>query len=476
MRLLGRCLAFLCMVAASHFLSAQTVKTAQAQTQGTPLNTVSEVSTSVTVDAVLLPYNTAKRAFGKEIAHNYAVVSLTISNRDPKQSLIVQSTLLDYSHWLFSGSFAALSGTNAVTADTWQQQNKMSQVASAEVRVVRGQMQDAQLWSLRNWVIRSAVAVGSVAAGLSFVSSNSLFANSVSVYSSDFVPALGVLWPDTTQAHSDLISDIGFRTNHVVPAQSSDIVIAFFPLDRFLTPALKKIYFEAPAAFFNPSEMLLDTKERGELLKPLAASGFISGSTEDEQAKHLTTAIKDFESAAAVLKAKNPNSTDPSVLNPCVQASLPSPLAPDDCTIVDLLNRVSLNTIRVVVGGIMTVDTALVPATISAVTISADTQSSTWASDSKVSGIVAGAFLSGANITVTDSTGAAIGTIAPVTANATDASLPFTLTLSTTVATASKLSFVVTKKAKDGSTNSSAPFSYTVPPPAAAPATTAAPQ
>ena len=168
-----------------------------AQTIGTPLQ-VSTVSYSISIDGVLLPYSIAKHSFGKEVAHNYAVVSVTISNRDPKQALILQSVLLDYGHWLLNGSFSAISRSGVVRTQSWQQQNTQSQVGSAELRTVRNELQDAQQWTARNWTIRSAVAVGSVAAGLSFVSASSYFANSVSVRGSAFVSALGVLWSEVS--------------------------------------------------------------------------------------------------------------------------------------------------------------------------------------------------------------------------------------------------------------------------------------
>jgi hypothetical protein len=316
-------------------LSAQAAVTQPPPAQGVDLPVVSEVSSAVTVDAVLLPYSVAKRAFGKETAQKYAAVSLTVSNRDPKQSLIIHSVFLDYSHWLFSGTFSKLGTVDTVKTASWQQQNTQSEVASAEVRIVRNQLQDAQLWSLRNWVIRSAIAVGTVSAGLSFANSSTYFASSVSAYSADFVPALSVLWPDNTQAQSDLISDIGFRTNHVVPAQSADIVIAFFPIDRFLTPSLKKIYFQAPAAFFNPSEMLLDRKYRGNLLSLLELAGVVTGSDDSANASSISGAVLHYEQAAAIANP-DPVAAEVKPVNPCAVAVPQPPLLPGDCMIVNL--------------------------------------------------------------------------------------------------------------------------------------------
>jgi hypothetical protein len=433
-----------------------------AQTAGAPLTTVSEISTSITVDAVLLPYSVAKRSFGKETARNYAVVHMTISNRDPKQSLILQSALLDYSQWLFNGTFTALSGDGTVRTESYQAQNKQAQVSSTEVRTVRGDLEDAQLWTVRNWVLRSAVAVGSVAAGLTFVNTSSYFAPAVSVYSGAFVPALGTLWPDNTQAETNLISDIGFRTNRVIPANSSDVVIAFFPLDRFLTPQLKKLYFHAPAAFFNPSDLLLDKKESKWIFLRLQQIGIVTGNPEQA----IASAVMHFEGA---YQAENNNPSTKTVTNPCTVSPLPAPLIQNDCVIVSLLNRLSLNNIRLVIGGVMSVNTATVPALVSTVTIANDTLAATWKSGSKLTGTVTGSFFSGASIAIsgTGADGTALpstdfGPLTIDTANASDSSLPFSITLGADIPTGTKLTFVLTKKAGDGSTTTTAPFSYTV--------------
>jgi predicted secreted protein len=93
------------------------------------------------VEAVLIPASVAERIFGKEIAHNYAVIELTVSNTDPNASLVLQSVFLDYSQWILSGlprgdpPWRSLTG-NQRASDPWQ-------VASVESRLVRGELLDA---------------------------------------------------------------------------------------------------------------------------------------------------------------------------------------------------------------------------------------------------------------------------------------------------------------------------------------------
>src|SRR5271157_1661299 len=122
------------------------------------------VAQNVSVESVLLPYEICRRVFGKQVAQNYAAIELTISNRSPTAALIVHSIFIDYSQWAFSGNMY-LSDSNVVASTQqsgskgstqppgpktksryppYQAANNPSQVASAEYRVVRGGLLDAQ--------------------------------------------------------------------------------------------------------------------------------------------------------------------------------------------------------------------------------------------------------------------------------------------------------------------------------------------
>ena len=124
------------------------------------------------MDSVLLPYKVANRIFGGEVADNYAVVQITISNHNPSAGLIIHSALLDYSHWLFSGRFSSIAGDGTVNTTTYQQQNKASQVSSAEARIVRGESLDKQPWTARNIMVHTATIVGTLATGFQFLTTD----------------------------------------------------------------------------------------------------------------------------------------------------------------------------------------------------------------------------------------------------------------------------------------------------------------
>lgn len=476
-----------------------------ADKDGIPVTTVSTLSSTVSVEAMVLPYRVARRTFGKEVASRYAVVSLTVSNRDPRQGVILQSIFLDYSRWLFSGLFAGLTQSGDVPQEQWQTQTKPSQVASAEVRTVRTDFQDAQAWSARNFLIHIATAVGATAGALAFSTASDLFAPSVAAFNGNVVPALGIIWPDNSQAQLNLLNDIGFRTNHVIPAKSADIVIAFFPLERFLTPTLEKIYRDAPAAFFNPSELLFEDESGAarhgflwtksgdpihELMKDIDRMGIIkperclTTSTTTAQCA-LANSLRRYERAYAILKAKaasTPKNQQPP--NPCATITSSSDseslqpaaggkteptdsLSAEDCLNVDLLNRISLNRIRVLVGGIMTVDVSTIPASIASVQIANGNLPSTWAKGSSISGTLTGSFLSGGAIAVEVSSPKAASSpftaVQVDTTAASDSRLPFTATIGgSSIASGTDLLFTVMKTALDKSVTTSSPYSYIV--------------
>jgi hypothetical protein len=358
---------------------AGTTHTAPAKpTDGAPIDAVSTISSSVTVDAVLLPHSITRRLFGAEIAKRFVAVQMTVSNRSSSAGLILHSAFLDYSQWLFSGNFIAPGlASQPVQTTSYQRQNLPSQVASVEARLVRGDLLDAQTWTTRNWFLRAATLVGTAAAGFQFLTTNADALAGISSYGNQLVPALGVLWPDNTQLQLNRISDFGFQNNHVVPKNSSDTIVAFFPLDRFLTPALQKIYMKAPAAFFVPMEMLLDGKSRDLLLKPLQRMNLVS-SDPATASQQVTAALIQYQSCKDTMN--------------CFKS-------PEQLLLIQVLAKVSLNNIRVVIGGTMTVDVNTVPPTLTSITLADSGSTQAWSgTDSVHKGTLIGNFLSDAEI------------------------------------------------------------------------------
>lgn len=486
--------------------------------QTIPLQGASDVNPNVSVDAALLPYSVARRIFGTEIAKRYAVVQLVISNHDQADAMIVQSVLLDYSHWLFSGSFTGLSPALPVGQGLTAQQasNKPSQVASAEARLVRAQLQDAQQWTARNWTVRSAVLIGATAAGFQFLFGES-YSKGSDAFNGNLIPGLQQIWPDASQAQINRISDFGFGTNHVIPKNSSDVIVGFFPLDRFLTPDLQEIFRKAPAAFFNPSEMLVDCTYGPKLLNLLRRAGAIDSAVQPElrqrawnkpcayradpgkdqnkvDARRVGKAILHYEKfkltqatnalADPVEKAKAHEDALAAACNLPEEnrssdgktTSLNDNFNSGDCLLLTLLDKVSLNHIRVVASGIMTVDVNRVPAVLSDIKFDGDPKSAAFWTGPKGSNaapvhkaVLIGTFLAGGRINIRASGAGKELSASPLDnlnvdlGNSDETHLAFSYALPADVAPGVSLAFTVTKFAKDGSNTTSAPLTFTVP-------------
>jgi hypothetical protein len=440
----------------------------QATKQGFPLTTTTTVTGSVSVEAVLIPPAVAKHVFGKTVADNYAVIALTISNRSAEATLIVHSIFIDYSRWILSGSSnadsceesspqpvkpgsdsqvpapeapktppAAQSNSSAIHVkcnppQSWQAETTPSQIASAESRIVRGQLLDRQPWTTRNWVIRALQAAGSIAQAYTFTLSASHAIQSIGAFNGQIVPAAETFWPDSTIGQMNRISDMGFQVNKVIPKESSDIVVSFFPIDRFLTPGLKKLFISSPAIFFAPYSMILDKTAR------------------DKLAPLITPLFDSPEDAKAFMR------------------KLPSAAVSSDkqtVSVMNFLNQASLNTVRVIVGGAMTIDVNNVPPAIDSVDIPASGGVSTadlLGKAGDVQGTIKGSFLTGGQPAIVEAGQLDISSVTAVTDGSTD----------------KQLNFKMTKKNAQGATVESPTFDYQIPaaPPKSVAPSAAAPE
>ena len=421
---------------------------------GIALSADNQVSNSISVDPLLVPASVAKRVFGKEVSTHYAVVQLTISNHNQNAALILHSILLDYHHWLFSNNFQGpFSLNDNISLSTFQQDSNPFQIASAEARTVRGELQDAQVWTRRNTFIRALSLVATVASGYQFLTTSTNYLQGIGAFGNQFVPAVAAFWPDNTQAQIDRLSDYGFQTNHVIAKASSDIVYAFFPIDTFITPTLRKDFINSPAVFFVPGEMLLDPKYSHTLANILRSTGLAESTASD------TATIKLVSDALAHYEiARSPAAASASDAHATIPVS--SPLTDGDKVILSVLQRASLNNMRIVVGGVMTVDANAIPAILNTVTVADGSVAATWASGSTVTATINGNFLSDGTLAITPTTG--IGQPAIVSKNSTDTTLTFTFPLTAAIASGTTLNFTVTKTATDKSTVVSKPASYTV--------------
>ena len=403
--------------------AVDTQKLQDAKAEGFNMPADLPVTGNTTVEAVLLPAAVSKGLFGKAIAKQYAVIELTISNKSQDAALIVTSVFIDYSEWLLSGSAKALaaSGLSAPQANppaTFLSATA-NQVASVEYRIVRGEALDAQAWTARNWSMRLLQFFGVIATGSDFAFTEVGILKSIGAYTGQVIPAAQVLWPDGTVAQVDRISDFGFHTNKVIPKQASDIVVAFFPLDRFITPGLKKLFLRSPALFFVPAAALVDQDVRSQMI------GILQRLLGPEQ-------VRKDDSVEALLS---------------------------NSKIKGLLDGISLNKVRVKVSGILSVDVDTVPAKIDSVTF--DNPAAPWDGTHPITGVLQGSLLSNGQPVIDEANQYGITTVA-APGQASSNQLPFTLHLLRPVPMGAVLHFHVIK-AKDPRPIDSAAVGITVP-------------
>lgn len=396
------------------------------------------VSGNVTVEAVLLPASVSKALFGKAISNQYAVIELSISNKSRDAALIVHSIFIDYSEWLLSGTPKAMaaagfpgqstpgpSAANPQTAEPGTLQSFQSatanQLASVEYRIARGEALDAQSWTSRNWTMRLLQFLGVLATGSEFAFKETGIVKSIGAFTGQLVPAAQVLWPDGTVAQLDRISDFGFRTNKVIPKEASDIVVAFFPLDRFVTPELKKLFLASPAVFFVPAAALVDKTVRVQIISVL-------------------------QRLVGAAQVRPDDSVEALLLNSKIKG---------------LLDGISLSKIRVKVGGILSVDVDTVPARIA--TVKFDDPTARWNGTHPITGVIQGSLLLNGQPEIDESKQYGITVDTPADQFSSD-QLRFTLHLSGTVAAGTVLHFHVIK-AKYPRTVDSGPAQITVPGP-----------
>jgi hypothetical protein len=487
--------------------AAATTAVDDAAKKGFPLTSSStDVTGNVSVEATLIPAKVATTVFGKEVANNYAVIALTISNRSSDDSFIVHTIFIDYSQWLLSGSSELASqvlclenevaSSGAKPSDTgtangesgdnqkdkkkcsgnllrsWQQQTWPNQISTVETRIVRGELLDRQPWTTRNWVLRALQGAGSVAAGFTFITNNQNWIRGIGAYNAHFIPAAQNFWPDATVGQMNRISDVGFQVNKVIAKQSSDIVVAFFPIDRFLSPGLRQVFLQAPAVFFSPYAMLLDPKRPklvDKILNPILsqAAGTDEKDTCREKDKSLCERNKFLGHLPAIaahvcdkLAAKK-NPANAAATDPLIDSLTDSEKKDllKACQIASLLDRTSLNTVRVIVGGTMTVDVNKVPPQITDIQIDQDKDGTAkWKKGDTLTGVIRGSFLSGATPSITKPEN--MLQAAAVGKDSTDTELHITVTPSQDLgADTTTLTFQVSKKS-DGTAVTSGSRDY----------------
>lgn len=452
----------------------------QAAARGTQLETQITVTRNVTAQAVLIPKQDARRIFGKEIAENYAVIELNIGNKSSDAALIIHGIFIDYSDWALrgggpslargprqNGALSAAEHAARQTSEPFQASTIASQVASEEYRIVRGQLQNAQMYSTRNWTMRLLTFAGSLASATTFPFNERGVLKSFNVFSGVFVPGLREAWPDATVEQINRVSDFGYQANKVIPRQGAEVVVCFFPIDRFLTPGFKRLFKKSPALFFAPLQMLMDKEIRKDVEKAFGEDLGIPGLQINNLNKALPcylsisenlfdadTCIEEY-GLEMVMERHAAGDTDVPRLKFKQNATPKQRENADLFRALNFIDQVSLNRVRVTVDGVMTVDTTNVAAKIDDVRFDSvlncgdDKAPCFWASAAANGGVrtgtLPGSYLTGGSVSIAEAGDLGITEVKTLADNSNDQTLRFSFKLTKPVPPDTPLHFVVSK-------------------------------
>jgi hypothetical protein len=481
------------------------------------------VNENVRAQAVLIPFKDAKRIFGREIASNYAVIQLVVGNKSNDASLIIHGIFIDYRYWPLSGSDALSFDANDRVIRSrdkpFQTATNPHQIASEEYRVVRGQLLEAQNWTWRTLSLRLLTFAGGFAGatGYAFNARDNKF---IAAFNGNVPSGFATLFPDPTLEQLKHVDDFGYHANKLVPQHDSEIIICFFPIDRFLTPGFRRLYLKSPALFFAPLLMLADTKIQPDVTAVLGARfGTISLSDLKDVLPCYMSVKKYLSEPAGTVKTLSQSETDqtkpngsssdqtkPSDKNQPAASLLPNmdEYAYEDCLttfgfhkskdgpftldtsdatsmkafklfeILDYIGEMSLNKVTVVVDGVMAVDTSGITPKIDGVDFDPvancgdDHMPCFWTDTSVDSGVrkgkVRGSYLTGGQIKVQEAEDLKITGIKTISEGSSDQVVYFSFKLTQAIADQKQLHFIVSKPAgaKDSKAIDSLPFEYIV--------------
>ncbi len=449
---------------------------------GTKLKVESNVRDNVGVTAVMLTQKAVQRIFGKEIAKTYAVVQLTVSNRSPDMAFVIHSAYIDTSQWALGGGTRGFNGgESGPDPETYRAGSKPNRVASAEARIARGELLDAQQWSARNWTVRLLTVAGSLASGYTFAFHEKGIARGIAAFNGSFVPGVAFAWPDGTVAQLNRISDFGYQTNKVIGKDAGDIMVCFFPIDMFLSAPFKDTFLKSPGLFNSPYQILFtdanqdirdlfDIPKGDELVKlrklhacyskmfeiplqrPRKQKGGQKPPGTPDEPEPLSGVSKLFYEA------------QDEITKGCWEKLKKSP---KELITLDYIGRFGLQNIGVYVDGIMTVNINTVPASIDDLTFTGDaTKPDFWTVAGEKKGTFRCRFCQGGEVSILEADALGITDVAAIAEGSDDNNLKFSFKLTKAVETGKILTFVITKKSTDdkGVTKEakSAPFAYTV--------------
>ena len=370
--------------------SDKLVEQAKNPSNAIPMKAISSVPDCIAVEAVLLPRKPAAMLFSGYVADHYAVVKTTVSNHCSDLQFVLHNIYFDYRDWALSGVYSGLDaaadatkpGTSASSTQKSADQcsstpppdgcftkgSQAGQVATVGALDVQDQVTEDSVFSRRNLVVNGLTLVGTVAQGYAFVGGPGV-AMGIGAFNGALVPAVSKFWPDRRIDQEKFILALGYRTDQstVIAKDDHGSYFVFFPLSTFLTPSLKKLFLEDSAVFLNPAEAWLEPGA----LNVSAGPGAAPLKSSHKQKEDLDSIRSTLTTLAQAIPGNTVTSPTPAKLilelsSRCTEEKCDICLGDAKCVARILAEKylfkhASLNSVQIVVRGVMTIDLNSVP-------------------------------------------------------------------------------------------------------------------
>ncbi len=184
---------------------------------------------------LLMAPKNASDDFGHRLGRRYIVYQVTISNDSKDFQFLIHDVSLDLSPLFFEKP-----GTYRFAA------------SSQDLTLLRGIPEKGQDLDRRNLTLHVLQGIGSVAGGISGLTSFSdTMGSSVAVFNGPFLQSFAGIAPDHTGTQLNRLSDSAYITNTLIDKQRAKTIALFIPEATILSKADQKQYWNDPYVFLQ---------------------------------------------------------------------------------------------------------------------------------------------------------------------------------------------------------------------------------
>ena len=193
----------------------------------------------IRVHRLLMAPKNASDDFGYRLGRRYIVYQVTISNDSKDYQYLIHDVSFD-----LSPLFYADPGTYRFAA------------SSQELSLLRGIPEKGQDLDRRNLLYHVLQGVGSVAGGISGLTTFSdVMGSSVAVFNGPFLQSFVGIAPDHTGTQLNRLSDSAYITNTLVDKQRAKTIAIFIPEATILSKAQQRQYWNEPYQFLQTVQL-----------------------------------------------------------------------------------------------------------------------------------------------------------------------------------------------------------------------------